>query len=156
MSTQRNVSVTYDSDHLANLAITAIHAGRYDQAEKCLRRSLSLEIRNGPLANQAADWGNLGIVLGLKGELAAAVRCLWQAYQLHLDVKDVGDAGTDMMNLAEIFDCLGRHLLLKLCLKRAIRCFEESHFEEQAAQARRRLAVELAADDVCTRDPLLN
>ncbi len=156
MSTERSVSVKYVSDHLANLTIAAIHAGRYDQAEQFLRRSLSLEIRNGPLANQAADWGNLGIVLGLKGELRAAVRCLWQAYQLHLRVKDVGGAGTDLMNLAEIFDCVGRPLLFKLCLKRAIRCFEESDFEEQAAQARRRLAVELAVDDVCTRDPLLN
>ena len=141
---------------LAELAITAIQAECYDQAEQLLIRSLSLEISNGPSSNQAADWGNLGLVLGLKGRMNAAIRCLWRAYQLHLHGHDFAASATDLFNLAELFDCVEDRQLVRLCLAGAARHLEQAGSRQEAVDARRRLALDFAIEGVATREPMLN
>ena len=66
---------------LSNLANDAIHAGRLDLAEVLLRKSLCLEFEAGSLEGQASDWGSLGVVAGLKGDLDEGRTLLLRAYR---------------------------------------------------------------------------
>ena len=112
---------------LSNRGCGAILAGAYCLAEQLLRRALGLERLFGTLAGQAADWGNLGVLLGKRGSISAGIKCLSRAYHLHRELLDHRGLGMDLVNLAELFDQSGCRRKTVRCLRRAVECFDRAH-----------------------------
>lgn len=141
---------------LGNRANDAILAGKYDLAEKLLRRSLLVETAIESLEGQAADWGNLGLVAALQGNVTEGIRNLWRAYRLHLRAADDRGVGCDLLNLAELFGRLGRWRTAVRCLRRAVVQFERVDAATSAQRAQRLLEEAIRIADVLEHDPLLN
>jgi tetratricopeptide (TPR) repeat protein len=141
---------------LCGKAVDAIQAGELDFAEELLLRSLTIEQRNDNLAGQAADCGNLGVLAGLRGDLPVAIRFLGRAYRLHLKVEDSQGAGTDLVNLAEMFEALGRDRLAEKCLTRAMASFQKAGASESLKRTLIRLREVRGRRSILERDPLLN
>jgi len=124
---------------LTGLANDALCTGEYPLAEELLLRSLQLEKAAGSLSEQAADWGSLGVVALLNGEIDVAVSRLWQAYRLHGRLDDVRGAGCDLLNLAELALCCGRQRLAGRFLQRTQARLLQAVASQSAQQAHRRL-----------------
>jgi len=141
---------------LTGRANDAILQQDYQLAEQLLNISLSREILYGSLDDQATDWGNLGILHGLKGNHTRAISCLWKAYLLHKKTNNLSEMGQDLTHLAELFWVLGRSRRAMRCLTRSVVCFSlcSRAVEEQKACSRlhefRRLHL------ILKHDPLLN
>lgn len=144
-----NTSLACD---FTNRAGDAILAGQYELAARLLQQSLALETGGG----KAADWGNLGIVLALNGDLTEAIRFLWRAYRLHVRAKDNFGAGTDLMNLAEFFQQLGRWNTVVSCRRRAVEYFERAGANQSLPKAKSQLHEALRFQRAANHDPLLN
>lgn len=112
------------SQNLTNLANDAILAGDYRLAERLLRSALNVDIRTGSSADEAADWGGLGIVAFLTGRLGQARRAFTKARQIHERLGDDRGLGCDLKHLGQIS-------LAQEDLPSARRFFERSmlHFE---------------------------
>jgi len=90
------------SQNLTNLANDAILAGDYRLAERLLRSALDVDVRSGNPADEAADWGGLGIVSYLTGRLGHARREFAMARQLHERLGDDRGLGHDLGHLGQI------------------------------------------------------
>ncbi|MFK7777755.1 MAG: hypothetical protein QM501_06485 [Gimesia sp.] len=141
---------------LTGRANDAIIQKDYQLAEQLLNISLSREILYGGLDDQAADWGNLGIVHGLKGNHTRAIRCLWKAYLLHKKTNNLSEMGQDLCHLAEIFWTLGRSRRAIRCLTRSIVCFSLSSHSAEEQKACSRLHEFQRLHLIIKHDPLLN
>jgi tetratricopeptide (TPR) repeat protein len=141
---------------LANRATDAILARKYRLAEQLLRRSLLVETALGSLAGQAADWGNLGLLAALRGDLALGRRNLWRAYQMHIRAADHHGAGCDLMNLSDILRQQGQWYAAIRLLRRSIEQFEVISAHESATAAQQRLDEAIRVIEVEQRNPLLN
>jgi tetratricopeptide (TPR) repeat protein len=141
---------------LCGQAVDAIQTGNLDVAEELLLRSLDLEQQQNNLAGQAADCGNLGVLAGLRGNLAVGIRFLGRAYRLHRNIDDNAGAGTDLVNLAELFEALGRDRLAERCLKRAMSNFESAGANESLKRTMLKIRELRGIQSILERDPLLN
>ena len=72
----------HDAADLTNRALDAMATHEYELAENLLLRSLVIEHSTGSLVGQAADYGNLGALAGLRGDLNVGMRFLARAYAL--------------------------------------------------------------------------
>ena len=146
-------------EDLSGSAADAIYRGEFDLAENLLLRSLHEETDSGNQAGIAADCGNLGLLAGLRGNLAVGIRFLGRAVRLHRELGDDLGSGTDYLNLAELFRTAGRWSLAARCLRRAKKHFRKAGAPSSMKKAEARLA-ELSdlkmLDDVTARAPLLN
>lgn len=141
---------------LTGRANDAILQKDYSLAEQLLNISLSREILYGDLDSQAADWGNLGIVQGLKGNHLRAVSCFRKAYQLHKQTKNISLMGQDLVHLGELFWIVGRFCRATRCLDRSLECFSRSHHSILEQNTRSRLFEMQRLLKVNQHDPLLN
>lgn len=141
---------------LTGRANDAIIQQDYELAEQLLNIALSREILYGSLDDQATDWGNLGIVHGLKGNHSRAISCLWKAYLLHKKTSNLSDMGRDLTHLAELFWLLGRSRRAMRCLTRSVICFSLSSRSVEEQQACSRLHELRRQDQILKHDPLLN
>jgi len=143
-------------EDLTGCALDAILVGEYSRAEELLLRSLEQETQAQNQSGIAADCGNLGILAGLRGNLAVGIRFLGRASRIHRELKDDLATGTDYLNLAEIVQTAGRWNLAERCLKRAVTCFEQSASSVSLRKAQSRLREVEQLREVRERDPLLN
>ena len=143
-------------DDLTSRALDAAYQGELEFAEELLLQSLAAERSRHSLSGVAADCGNLGALAAIRGDLSAAIRFLARAYHTHLDVKDSRGAGTDLLNLAEVFRTLGRFRLTSRCLRRAEQLFDRCRAVRSVAVARDRIREIDRIVGVRKRDPLLN
>jgi len=141
---------------LTGRANDAITQQDYQLAEQLLNISLSREILYGSLDDQAADWGNLGIVHGLRGNHLQAISYLWKAYLLHKKTSNLTEMGQDLKHLAELFWVLGRSRRAIRCLTRSIICFSLSAHSAEEQRACSRLHELRRLNLVCKHNPLLN
>lgn len=141
---------------LTGRANDAIIQKEYQLAEQLLNISLSREILYGSFDDQAADWGNLGIIQGLQGNHVKAICYLWKAYQLHQKTMNLSAMAQDLAHLAELFWNVGRSHRAILCLRRSVKYYSQSHHsaEEQKVYARLHEMQRLLL--VREQDPLLN
>ena len=144
------------SQNLTNLANDTILAGDYRLAERLLRSALVVDIRAGNLADEAADWGGLGIVAYLTHRLGQARRDFATARQIHERLGDDRGLGCDLRHLGQIS-------LAEENWPAARRFFEQSahHFERagcrgEAQQARRTLREIAGRERVANFDPVRN
>ena len=145
-----------DAADLTNRALDAMATREYEFAENLLLRSLMIEHNVGSLGGQAADYGNLGVLAGLRGDLHVGVRFLARAYALHRTLGDEFGAGSDLLNLAEFFVSLGRLSLAARCLDRAVGNFQRSNSGRSLKTATARLAEVRRVIGVMQHDPSLN
>ncbi|WP_417386111.1 hypothetical protein [Gimesia sp.] len=141
---------------LTGRANDAILQEDYSLAEQLLNISLSREILYGDPESQAADWGNLGIVQGLKGNHQRAVFCFRKAYQLHKQTDNQPLMGQDLVHLGELFWTAGRFRSATRCLNRSLKCFSRSQHSTLAQNTRSRLLEMQKLLKVKQHDPLLN
>lgn len=141
---------------LTGRANDAIIQQDYQLAEQLLNISLSREILYGSLDDQAADWGNLGIIRGLRGFHKQAISYLWKAYLLHKKTNNLAAMGQDLSHLAELFWILGRSHRAIRCLTRSVICFSRSAHIAEEQKACSRLHEFRRLDLVRNQDPLLN
>ncbi|QDT91401.1 tetratricopeptide repeat protein [Gimesia algae] len=141
---------------LTGRANDAILQEDYSLAEQLLNISLSREILYGDPDSQAADWGNLGIVQGLKGNHLRAVSCFRKAYQLHKQTNNIASMGQDLVHLGELFWIVGRFCRATRCLNRSLACFSRSHRSMLEQNTRTRLLEMQRLLKVKQHDPLLN
>lgn len=156
MKLQLNETGEATSEDLSGSATDAIYRGDYDLAENLLLRSLHEETDSGNQAGIAADCGNLGLLAGLRGNLAVGIRFLGRAVRLHRELGDDLGSGTDYLNLAELFRTAGRWSLAARCLHRAKKHFRKAGAPSSMKKAEARLAELKQIEDVKSRDPLLN
>lgn len=141
---------------LTGRANDAIIQQDYPLAEQLLNISLTREILYGSSDNQAADWGNLGIIQGLKGNHARAISYLRKAYLLHKQTSNLPAMGQDLKHLAELFWVSGRSRRAIRCLTRSMSCFSHSHHSVEEQQTGSRLHEMQRLLTVREHDPLLN
>lgn len=149
-------SFDQQSVDMCGAAVDAIQTGKLDFAEDLLHRSLAIEQQANNFAGQAADCGNLGVLAGLRGDLAVGIRFLGRAYRLHRKIEDDAGAGTDLVNLAELFEALGRDRLAEKCLARALHNFQTAGADESLKRTLFRLRELRRIRSILERDPLLN
>jgi tetratricopeptide (TPR) repeat protein len=104
---------------IGNAAVDAILTGDYKTAESLLWHSLLREMAYGSGINEAADWGNLGVLAGLRGELDEAVSHLRHALRLHRILEDDGGVGRDLLHLGALLAKRRRGRLAELTLRLA-------------------------------------
>ncbi len=141
---------------LTGRANDAIIQQDYQLAEQLLNISLSREILYGSSDAQAADWGNLGIIQGLKGNHARGVSYLRKAYLLHKQTNNLSAMGQDLKHLAELFWVSGRSRRAIHCLTRSMSYFSRSHHSVEEQQTGSRLHEMQRLLTVQEHDPLLN
>jgi tetratricopeptide (TPR) repeat protein len=90
------------SQNLTNLANDAILAGDYGLAERLLRSALDIDVRTGNLADEAVDWGGLGIVSYLTDRFAQARRDFGMARRIHERLGDDRGLACDLGHLGQI------------------------------------------------------
>lgn len=156
LKVQLSISGEATPADLAGAAQDAILRGEFGIAENLLLRSLHQETAAGNQAGIAADCGNLGLLAGLRGQLAVGIRFLGRARQIHLKLKDDLGAGTDFLNLAELFRTAGRWSLAARSLHRAKKHFERAGAPASIRHVNARLKELNKLDEVQSRDPLLN
>ena len=144
------------SHNLTNLANDAILAGDYGLAKRLLRSALDVDVRVGNSADEAADWGGLGIVSCLTGQLGQARRDFSMARRIHERLGDDRGLGCDLGHLGQLS-------LVEEDLSAARRFIEQSlhHFERAgcrrlAQQARRTLREIAGRQRVASFNPVRN
>lgn len=133
---------------LGNFATDAIAAGNYPHAERLLLLALECSQPGASSSDQAADWGNLGILAALQGDHTEALSRFTRAWRLHHQAGDIAGMGCDLLHLGEICQALGRLKTAVRLLERALAHFNRVHFTELSGKAahallqtRRRLAL---------------
>ncbi len=134
----------------------AIGSGDYELAEELLWRSLRAGEETADCPNQAADWGNLAVLAGLRGEIPTAIRYLIRAYRINSENRDYFWMGCDLINLAECLLQVRKRRTALRFLQDAIDCFERSGAESSRNRAIDRWTEIQQVEDVYQRDPLLN
>lgn len=145
-----------DPADLTARAMDAIAQEDYALANDLLQRSLEIEESLQNQSGIAADCANIGVLASLQGDQWRAIRYLGRAWHAHLRADDKRGAGTDMMNLVEVFSSANRWKLAARCCRRAVRCFESASASRSLATARSRLAEVERVVDLLDSDPLMN
>jgi tetratricopeptide (TPR) repeat protein len=134
---------------LTNRANDAILARDFRLAERLLWSALRCDRLAGNLADEAADWGSLGIVSSLTGNLAAARSRFEQAHQIHAQLGDDRGMGCDLVHLAELALVDGDLAAARGLVNRSLVHFERAgcaglvdraHASRREIAARQRLA----------------
>jgi Tfp pilus assembly protein PilF len=141
---------------LGNRATDAILAGDYALAEQLIRISLAWEQTSGTRAGEADDWGNLGLVAGLQGHLAAAAAALRRARHLHRQAGDTRSEGCDLLHLGEVFLQAGRWQRSARLFASAGSVFRSAHLPRLARRASQHLAHVRRLLSRAAHDPLRN
>lgn len=141
---------------LSNRANDAILSGDYRYAEQLLWLSLEWDVAHGSRADQACDWGNLGILAALVGNTPRAVTRLSKALRLHQAVGDERGVGCDLLHLGEVFEVLGRRQLAIRFLERAIQHLTRAAATDVAEKACQALQRVQRNQLVATFDPSRN
>lgn len=145
-----------DPADLTARAMDAIAQEDYELAEDLLLRSLGMEEDRQNQIGIAADCANLGVLACLRDQRWPAIRYLGRAWHVHQRVGDQRGAGTDMMNLVEVFSAANRWRLAVRCCRRAIACFERARASRSLANARTRLIEVERIVELLDSDPLMN
>lgn len=145
-----------DPADLTARAMDAIAQDDYALASDLLQRSLQMEELRHNHSGIAADCANLGVLASLQNDLTNAMRFLGRAWHSHLRAGDYRGAGTDMMNLVEVFSSANRWRLAARCCRRAISCFERSRASRSLATAKSRLVEVERVLELLDSDPLMN
>ncbi len=141
----------------SDMATDALQRGELNLAEELLRRSIAANSTpDGSQTELADDWGNLGAIAALRGELRHAVACFWNALKLHRELRDFHGEGCDLLNLAEVAWETGHRRLAFRCYRRAVAAFEEIEEVNAADRARQMLHRAVKIAEVTSRDLLLN
>ena len=130
--------------------------GDYDLTEALWLRALAIEAWLGSWDGQAIDCGNLGLLAAARGDFAAGVRWLQKSLRFHRLMLDNIGAGTDWMNLAEVFRLQGEFNVSTRSLRQAVQCFELTKATALLEQSRLRLREALRTEAALTFDPQLN
>lgn len=145
-----------DPADLTARAMDAIAQEDYELAEDLLLRSLALEESAHNQSGIAADCANLGVLACLRNQRWPAIRYLGRAWHAHCRIGDDRGAGTDMMNLVEVFSAANRWRLAAKCCHRAIACFDRARASRSLQTARDRLAEVQRIVELLDSDPLMN
>ena len=132
------------SHNLTNLANDAILAGDYRLAERLLRSALDIDVRAGNFADEAADWGSLGIVSLLTGRLGQARRDFTMAKRIHERLGDDRGLGCDLGHLGQLSLADEDWPAARSLIEQSLFHFERAGCRQLAQQARRTLR-EIAA-----------
>jgi|SRR5579872_1637290 len=144
------------SGNLTNLANDAILAGDYHLAQRLLRAALDLDVRAGNFADEAADWGNLGIISYLTGRFDQARREFKMARQLHQRLGDDRGLGCDLGHLGQISLAENDFPSARSFSEQSLSHFERAGCQRLAEQARRTLREIAARQRVAGFDPVRN
>jgi tetratricopeptide (TPR) repeat protein len=144
------------SDNLTNLANDAILAGNYHLAQRLLRSALDIDVRAGNFADEAADWGNLGIISYLTGRIDQARRDFTMARRLHQRLGDDRGLGCDLGHLGQLSLADGDLPGAREFIEQSLAHFERAGCRPLAQQARRTLREIAARQRVAEFDPLRN
>lgn len=141
---------------LTNRANDAILAGDLPLAEKLLESALKCDARAANLADEAVDWGNLGIVAALAGDFDKA-RCRFErAFWIHRNLRDDRGLGCDLRHLGELSAATGDWKSAHGLLERSIFHFERAGSRALAEGVRRSLAEVARCERVASFDPARN
>ncbi|HLJ12429.1 MAG TPA: tetratricopeptide repeat protein [Planctomycetaceae bacterium] len=124
---------------LTNLANTAILSGDYGLAERLLEAALECDVMEGDSSDEAADWGSLGIVAALNGEMDEARKRFVKAYRIHRRLEDDRGVGCDLGHLAELFVASEEWRRARRLMARAIVHFDRAGCRLLASRARQTL-----------------
>ncbi len=127
------------SQNLSNLANDAILAGDYRSAERLLISALDLDARNASAADEAADWGGLGIVYLLTGRVARARHAFFSACDIHERLGDDRGLGCDLGHLGQISMADEDWQAARSFFERSMRHFERAGCAQEVEQTRRTL-----------------
>jgi tetratricopeptide (TPR) repeat protein len=162
-SRRASVNRGREDDELARLACDLTGRGcdefaqhNFDLAESLWRRALAIEEWRGSWEAQAVDCGNLGLLAAVRGDLTEGIRWLRKSLRLHRLMFDQRSAGTDLMNLAELYRLEGDFHRSKKTLRLAVRCFEQIGAEPLRDRAVLRLKEAQRIESVLRFDPSLN
>jgi tetratricopeptide (TPR) repeat protein len=144
------------SQNLTNLANDAILAGDYRLAERLLRSALDVDVRSGNSADEAADWGGLGIVSYLTGRFGQARRDFAMARQLHERLGDDRGLGHDLGHLGQISLAEEDWQSARKFMERSLRHFECAGCRTEAQRARRTLHEIAGRQRVANFNPVRN
>lgn len=93
---------------LSNLANDALLRGDYRTASRLLESALEIDSRHqANLADQAADWGSLGLVHLMEHRFLEALRCLRTSLRMHRELGDARGMGCNMLHLGQVCGTLG-------------------------------------------------
>ncbi len=142
---------------LQNRANDALIQGDYELARTLFCLAGSTFQANGDECTRADNWGGLGVLAGLCGDLSEAVRCLREAYRKHRDLPgcEMQSVG-DLLNLAEIRRLEGSWRTAERLLKLAMRRLGKQGDAGIVQQVRTRLAEARQAGSVLGHDPQRN
>lgn len=141
---------------LTNRANDAILAGDLRLAEKLLESALNCDARAENLADEAADWGNLGIVAALTGDIDKARYRFERAFWIHRNLGDDRGLGCDLRHLGELSVAAGDWKSAHGLLERSVFHFERGGSRALADAARRALVEVARRERVASFDPARN
>lgn len=144
------------SHNLTNLANDAILAGDYRVAERLLRSALDVDVRMGNSADEAADWGGLGIVSCLTGCLDKARREFHRARRIHERLRDDRGLGCDLGHLGQISLVEEDWPAARNFIEQSLSHFERGGCRQLAEQARRTLHEIACRQRIAHFDPVRN
>ena len=144
------------SHNLTNLANDAILAGDYRLAERLLRSALDIDVRAGNSADEAADWGGLGIVSYLTGRLGQARRNFAMARQIHERLGDDRGLGCDLGHLGQLSLAEEDWPAARSFIEQSLCHFERAGCRRLAQQARRTLREIAGRQRVANFNPVRN
>ena len=144
------------SQNLTNLANDAILTGDYRLAERLLRSALDIDVRAGNLADEATDWGGLGIVSYLTGRFAQARRDFGMARRIHERLGDDRGLGCDLGHLGQISLAEENWLEARSFFEQSAYHFERAGCRAEAQQSRRTLREIASRERVANFDPVRN
>lgn len=144
------------SQNLTNLANDAILAGDYGLAERLLRSALDVDVRAGNSADEAADWGGLGIVSYLTSRLGQARRDFSMARRIHERLGDDRGLGCDLGHLGQISLAEKDWPAARNLIERSLYHFERAGCRRLAQQARRTLREIAGRERVANFNPVRN
>jgi tetratricopeptide (TPR) repeat protein len=144
------------SQNLTNRANDAILAGDYTLAERLLNVALEVDVRAGNCADEAADWGSLGIVALLTGQFDQARHCFSMASQIHKRLGDDRCLGCDLGHLGQLSLAEQDWPAARSFIEQSVRCFERAGCKDHARLARANLREIGAYLRIACFDPVRN
>jgi tetratricopeptide (TPR) repeat protein len=144
------------SQNLTNRANDAILDGEYVLAKHLLTAALDVDIRAGNLADEAADWGGLGIVSYLTGRFGQARRDFGMARRIHERLGDDRGLGCDLGHLGQISLAEEDWPAARRFIQQSLIHFERAGCRGEAQQARRALREIAARQRVANFSPVRN
>ena len=141
---------------LTNLANNAILSGDYGLAERLLEAALECDLLTGDSSDEAADWGNLGIVAALTGRQDEARRRFVKAYRIHRSLEDDRGMGCDLGHLAEMFVASEEWRRARRLMARSIAHFDRAGCRLLVRRARQTLLEIGRRERAASCDPARN